>query len=249
MRPRDNNSIAGRLRRKIADGGPGTLWTYADFRLLPPLAVAAALSRLTKEGVVRRVRKGVYYSPKKSRFGELKPDPREVMAAVFKSRGIEWKPSGLAAYNGLGLTTQVSPTITLDVPRKIYSLEIGPGNKAHVTANVKLKVGRTVSGLSDEERVILDALRELRRIPDTSPAESVSKIKDLFATKKGSFSRLAVRALDEPPRVRAILGAIGNEIGASRSALVALRKSLNPITTFNLGLGTSLPTAHDWRIK
>jgi predicted transcriptional regulator of viral defense system len=216
---------------------------------LPPSAVAAALSRLAKEGVVRRVRKGVYYSPKKTRFGDLSPDPKEVMAAVFRSRGIEWKPSGLAAYNGLGLTTQVSPTLTLDVPKKIYSLEIGPGNKAHVTANVKLRLGRTVSGLTDEERVILDALRELRRIPDTSPAKAVSRIKDLFATKKHSFNRLAIRALDEPPRVRALLGAIGSEIGASRRALATLRKSLNPMTVFNVGLDSSISTAHAWRIQ
>lgn len=242
MRTRSENSVAGRVRKRIEKGGPGKLWTYADFSPLPLMAVAAALSRLTREGAIRRIRKGVYHSPRKTRFGELAPDPTNIAAAVLKSKGVEWKASGLPAYNGLGLTTQVSPVLTLDVPGKIYSLKTGSD------AKLRLRMGTTVRGLADKERAILDAMRDLSRIPDSSPAEAASKIRDLFAAKRFSFNRLARRSLNEPPRVRALLGAIGSEVGASRRALAVLRKSLNPMTTFHLGLSAALPAAREWRI-
>jgi len=240
---RSENSVAGKVRKRIESGGPGKLWTYTDFGTLPSLALAAALSRLTKEGTIRRIRKGVYYSPKKTRFGEISPDPTSVAAALLKDRGIDWKPSGLPAYNGLGLTTQVSPTLTLDVPEKVYSLRTGSD------AKLRLRPGVSVRGLSDKERAVLDALRDLRRIPDSSPAEAASKIRDLFVAKRFSFNRLARRSLNEPPRVRALLGAIGTEVGADRKTLVALRKSLNPMTTFRLGVSEALPNAIEWRIQ
>ncbi len=243
MRTRSENSVAGKVRRRMERGGPGKLWTYSDFKPLPLLAVAAALSRMTAEGVIRRIRKGVYYSPRKTRFGEISPDPTSVAATLLRDKGIKWKPSGLPAYNGLGLTTQVSPVLTLDIREKIYSLRIGSD------AKLRLRPGVSVSGLSDNERAVLDALRDLRRIPDSSPAEAVSKIRDLFAARRFSFSRVARRSFNEPPRVRALLGAIGSELRADRKALTALRKSLNPMTTFRLGVNRVLPNASDWRIQ
>jgi hypothetical protein len=249
MRSRPKNSIAGKVRKKISDSGPGKLWTYSEFREFPIMAVSAALSRLAKETVIDRVRKGVYFTPHKTRFGYLKPNPMEIAAAVLNSRGIEWVPSGLPAFNGLGLTTQVSPILTLDVPRTIYSLDLGAGNKINATKGIRLNFRKAVAGLGDKERVILDALRELHRIPGSSPAKVVSKIRNLFATKEYSFTKIASRALDEPPRVRAVLGAIGSDIGASRSVLASLKRSLNRSTTFNLGLGNALLSARDWRIR
>jgi hypothetical protein len=242
MRTRSENSVAGMVRKGIEEAGPGELWTYADFKTLPPMAVAAALSRMTAEGAIRRIRKGVYYSPRKTRFGEISPDPTSIAATLLRNKGIKWKPSGLPAYNGLGLTTQVSPVLTLDMTEKIYSLRTGSN------AKLRLRPGVSVSGLSDNERAVLDALRDLRRIP-ASPAEVVRKIRDMFAAKRFSFSRLARRALNEPPRVRALLGAIGAELGADRKALTALRKSLNPMTTFRLGVAEALPHASEWQIQ
>lgn len=62
--------VARIVRARIEEGGPDTIWTYSDFAFLPPYAVAAALSRLSKKGVLKRVRKGLYYAPKETRFGK-----------------------------------------------------------------------------------------------------------------------------------------------------------------------------------
>lgn len=243
MRTRSRNSIASKVKARINAGGPGSLWTYSDFRPLPLLAVAVALSRLVKEGAIRRIRKGIYYIPRKTRFGELTPDAASVAAAVLKHRGVEWKASGLPAYNGLGLTTQVSPVVTFDVPEKIYSLKTG------TDVPVLLKTGTRVSGLTNSERVALDALRDLHRIPDTTPAEAIGKMVDLFRTGRISFNRVAERSFNEPPRVRAVLGAIGSEIGASPRTLTRLRKSLNPVSAYGFGLANALPHAREWRLR
>ena len=243
MRTRSDNSIAGKIRKRIEKDGPDKIWTYADFRPLSPLAVAAALSRLFREGTIRRIRKGVYYSPAKTRFGELSPNVASVADAVLKAKGIEWKASGLPAYNGLGLTTQVSPVLTVDVADSIRSLEVGR------TGKLRLRSVRSIEGQTDEERVILDALRDISRIPDSTPAEVVGKIKKMLAENRVSFDRLARHSVNEPPRIRALLGAIGSDIGANSHILTKLKKSLNPMTTFHLGLREALPLAREWQIR
>ena len=58
-RPR-GKSVAHAVRSRIQQAGFDRLWTYADFRGLAPMAVAATLSRLVKAGQLRRIRRGVY---------------------------------------------------------------------------------------------------------------------------------------------------------------------------------------------
>lgn len=227
----------------IERGGPDRLWTYADFRSLPMAAVAAALSRLAGEGTIRRVRKGVYYVPRSTRFGETVPDADAVAVAVLRSRGVKWKPTGPAAYNGLGLTTQVSPTTTFAVDRNVRSLRVGIG------AKVRLRPASVVRGLESEERAALDALRDIRRIPDTSAGEAVLKLKDLLVSRRLSFNRLAIHARREPARVRALLGAIGSALGAKKTVLLTLGKSLNPTTSYRLDVANVLPAAREWHIR
>ena len=237
------NSLAGAVRRRIERGGSDRLWTYGHFTDIPKLAAAAALSRLTKKGIIRRVRKGVYYVPRDTRYGETNPDPTAVAAAVLKRRGIMWRASGPAAYNGLGLTTQMSPTPMFAVNRDVRSLKGGP------RTNLRFRRVPVVRNLNHEERAVLDALRDVRWIPDTTPSDVVHRISDLFRSGRLSFSRVSRNSKKEPPRVRAILGAIGDYLGENPNLQEDLRKSLDPTTTFRLGISRTLPTAANWNIK
>jgi len=236
-------SVAHRVRNRITRGGEDRLWTYRDFIDLPGLAVAATLSRLAKNGRIRRVRKGVYYVPHVTRFGTTSPDPSNVVAAVLTSRGIAWKPSGSAAYNRLGFTTQVSPTTTFAVSRRVRLASSGSRTR------LKLRPAAAVRDASADERAMLDALRDLRWIPDTTPERVVARIGDLFRSRRVSFERVARFARREPPRVRAVLGAIGNAIGARRKVLEQLKASLNPMTHFSMGLSDKLDNAREWNIR
>lgn len=67
--------------------------------------------------------------------------------------------------------------------------------------------------------------------------------------RPGEFERLAAAALTEPPRVGAMLGAVGQQAGVPVEALVELRASLNPIGRFDFGMLAALEHARDWQAK
>ena len=55
--------------------------------------------------------------------------------------------------------------------------------------------------------------------------------------------------MSEPPRVRAILGALGEMMKRDRKTLERLRRSLNPLSKFDFGIFTSMPNAKAWQAK
>ena len=64
-----------------------------------------------------------------------------------------------------------------------------------------------------------------------------------------SFAKMLRVAKAEPPRVRAVLGLIGTLLGEPAESLETLRHSLNPLTTFRLGLKDAFPDAAEWNIR
>lgn len=70
-------------------------------------AVDQALSRLTERGQLIRASRGVYLRPITSRFGTRAPSVEQAVEALANQRGEVIVPSGAAAANTLGLTTQV----------------------------------------------------------------------------------------------------------------------------------------------
>lgn len=69
-------------------------------------AVDQALSRLAERGQLIRAGRGVYLRPVASRFGVRPPSVEQAVAALATQRGEVIVPSGAAAANALGLTTQ-----------------------------------------------------------------------------------------------------------------------------------------------
>ena len=67
--------------------------------------------------------------------------------------------------------------------------------------------------------------------------------------EKGRFERLLKVADTEPPRVRAILGAVGTQLGKSEKLLRPLRESLNPLSRFDFGMLSGLRFAPQWQAK
>ena len=81
-----------------------------------------------------------------------------------------------------------------------------------------------------------------------SPKETVNKLLKHFH-EAGRFKHLLQIAITEPPRVRALLGAIGQQLGYSEKQLSGLRKSLNPLSRFDFGLLIALKYARQWQSK
>ena len=95
--------------RRIRGHGRGWIFTPSDFLDLGTAdAVKNALSRISRDGIIRRLARGLYDYPRvHKKLGLLSPNPDDVAAALAASTGSRVQVSGPRAANLLGLTTQV----------------------------------------------------------------------------------------------------------------------------------------------
>jgi hypothetical protein len=228
------------VRQQIERGGE-RLWKLEDFRDLPFMAVAQALSRLTRQGRLERLSKGVYYSSRNTAFGKSRPNPAAIQKLASRRQTVF--PSGIAAANLLGFTTQTAKknevaTSALSLPRKL----VGSDTMIHT------RRPEAWACLSERDAALLDFLRRAGRTSELSPEETTRRT-IMLLSEKGGFERLLRIAASEPPRVRAMIGAIGQQLGKDRRALRRLRNSLNPFSRFDFGLLAGLRHARDWQAR
>jgi hypothetical protein len=228
------------VRKRIEEGGE-RLWRFEDFADLPFPAVAQALSRLTRAGAIERLSKGVYYRTRDTAFGKSRPNPAAMQNLVTRHKAIF--PSGIAAANLLGFTTQ-NPrhgevaTSASSLPRKLVGNDVV----------IHTRRPEAWTTLSEADAALLDFLRQHGKGSELSPATTVERTLKLTA-EKGRFERLLKVAQSEPPRVRAMLGAIGQQIGKKSKALQPLRATLNPLSKFDFGALSGLAYAREWQAK
>jgi hypothetical protein len=229
---------AREVSSRIEKRGPGSIWTYADFKGLPFIAVAKALSRLTKEGKLVRAKKGVYHYPKVTALGNTWPSVSSYLKATHP-----WAYSGVttAAYN-LGITTQVPAHIEL------YG-DISFGKDEFLGSKLRFRK-RNVShlkGLSENDVNIIETIRNIKKIPGVSPVEAIELLKPKL--RNADMSKI-IKAIEfEPPRVRAIVGALCEELKLESKKLSDLHATLNPLSKYKIGLSTVLLRAADWNIE
>ncbi len=228
------------VRERVAESGE-RFWRLTDFESMPFTAVAQALSRMFRLGLIQRVGKGLYYKPRQTALGLSMPNLSQLRSLPIPGKGIF--PAGCAAANLLGFSTQ--HTAKLEVATNGLSLPrllVGKETIIHTRRPESWKE------LSYKEAAILDFLRQRGLSSEFSPGETVDKLLKHFH-EAGRFKRLLQIAISEPPRVRAILGAIGQELGYSEKQLTALRKSLSPFSRFDFGHLIALKYAGQWQAK
>ena len=228
------------VRSRIGCAGE-RLWRLEDFCDLPFSAVAQSLSRLTREGTLERLSKGVYYSARQTAFGKSLPSPTAIQELASRRKTVY--PAGIAAANLLGFTTQTArrsevSTSALSLPRKL----IGSETVVHT------RRPEAWARLSEADAALLDFLRRGAKSSELSPEETTDRTVALLS-ESGRFERLLKVADSEPPRVRAILGAVGEQIGKPAEMMQRLRASLNPFSKFDFGLLAGLPCAKRWQAK
>ena len=237
---RGERTITALIRQQIERGGE-RLWRLEDFRQLPFTAVAQALSRLARDGTIERLSKGVYYRTRETALGRSRPNPSAIRGLASGRKPVF--PSGLAAANLLGFTTQMGKhgevaTSAGSLPRKL----VGNDTVIHT------RRPEAWASLSEADAALLDFLRHGGKFSELGEAETIRKTLALLSEKQ-RLHRLLQVADSEPSRVRAMLGAMGEILGASPRALHQLRESLNPLSRFDFGLLAGLPNARSWQAK
>jgi predicted transcriptional regulator of viral defense system len=153
--------------------GEGSVFTLADFYDLgETYTVQKALQRMSKDGTVERVGRGLYLYPK---FGELlkKNIPAsvdEVARAIARRFAWTITPNGENALNYLGLSTQV-PAVPLyfsNGPSRIYTY-------GKFNIQFKNRASREIAGKSYKSRLVIQALKALGE--DSATKEVERKIK------------------------------------------------------------------------
>lgn len=121
------------------------------------VAFYKTLERFCKNGVLVHLAKGLYYKPKKSRFGNLPIGEQDIVAHYIEDhRGLV---VGYRLYNKKGLTTQISKQT------EVFSNRVSGQRKT-----VRNVVIRNISCVLNEERVAvietLEILQNYSRIED-----------------------------------------------------------------------------------
>lgn len=218
------STIATEIKMKI-EHDPGRFWTIHDFAQFPATAVAKAFSRFFSRGFIKRYGKGLYYKPKKTILGEAPPAMGELIKNKSKDRRVVF--ASLSAFHKLGLTTQVPSKniLACDTPLNIQGAET-------VVRNIS-----RYGNASDELIMTIDALAHIEKIPDCKASEALKCLHDKFVKNNFTFSinKLAEISLQERPKVRALVGLLGDMTKKiSPEYRSQLKSSLNPLTRFKI---------------
>lgn len=234
-------NITENIRMSIQEGGE-RIWRLSDFGKMSPMAVAQALSRLSRKGFIQRLGGGLYYKPRQTPFGSSRPNFSKLRSIPIRQKGVF--PAGNSAANFLGFTTQNSARIELatngfSLPKLIF----GKDTIVHTRRPDSWRE------LSQKEAAILDFLRQRGKFSELTPENTTRKLLQYFKEDPRQCEKIFNAALSEPPRVRAMLGAIGQELGFSDKILSCLRESLNPLSKYDFGNLSALKHAKLWQSK
>ncbi len=241
-------TLTTQIRNRIKQLPEGKVFGYDNLRIDKEKYTSAAkvLERLQKTGFIKKVSKGIFYKPKQTVFGELMPDYSEQLRPYLFENGkrIAYE-TGTSLYRRLGLTTQMAFRIKIASRGKRISVNrkslIADGVKSYteVTENNYKVLG------------LLDAFKDIKNIPDASVAQSVKRLEAILKElDKKETETLIKYAKLYPPRAKALLGAVLQNMGYESNELDKLKQSLNPLSKIKLGLKKAeLPTKDNWYIK
>ena len=185
-----HRSVYDKIRRQIEKRLPSAVFVTREFlELGSRAAVDEALSRLAREGIVRRLGRGLYDYPRLHPvFGPVPAAPNEIAAALARKTSSRLQSAGGQAANALGLSTQV--------PARAVYLTDGRRRTVHVggqTIELRHAEPRSLAGAGRTEGTVIQALRHLGQEQIT--AEVVEQVRQtLTAREKAALQREALNA-------------------------------------------------------
>ena len=239
--------VAQKIEKQIKKLKAGTTFKYQQLfiELNEYSAATKAIERLIDKGIIKRVSTGVFYKPKQTLFGELKPNEKELLKPyLFHNKKRIAYITGISLYHRMGLTTQVPRNIKIASRDKRITVSVG---------NIKGNPVKSYVDVTDENFTLLeisDALKDFKKIPDLDKDSGIKIISNqLKELNIKEMEKLIDCALSYPPRVRAFLGALLEKMDVSIE-LKTLKKSINPLSEYNYGIDKKiLSTMTNWNIK
>lgn len=232
---------ATELALRHAKLSSNSLLRAEDLKGTTPAAATKALARLAEQGVLTRVGKGLYFAPKDTLLGKSRPS--EFAIAEKRLEG-KTRPTGASAANLLGLSTQV--------PARPHLVAFTSNQPNHAgAARIRLRRGSRPHPLPRIEGALLEFFRDRGQFAETDSKETYRRLRRLLKDKLQTtrLRQLRQATLEEPPRVRAMLGAMLAYAELPEGLWKPLKASLNPLTKFDFGLFSELPNAKEWQAR
>lgn len=239
--------IAQKIENQIKEIPEGLTFGYQNLVIEKNEYKAAykTIERFVTSGRLGKTQKGVFYKPKQTVFGALKPSDNELLKHyLFKDGQRVAYITGTRLYNEMGLTTQVPFIVTIASKTRRNVVTIG---------KMTIKPAKSYVDVTNENYYllgILDAIKDFNNILDKDSHSVIAilsnKVRELNTEKT---KELIQYALKYPPRVRALLGAIVENTGKI-VALERITKSLNPLSTYKYGIDNAVLTnISKWYLK
>lgn len=169
------------IERSISRRKKGDMIFPTDFRGKgTQTAVKTALSRLSREGKLKRLAHGIYYVPKiDPLFGAIYPAPEDVAESIAKKEKVRIKPAGAYALHRLGLTTQVPTKLVYITDGEKRQIKIGK-----TVIRFKPTTPKKMSLEGQLSSLVILALDEIN--PATIDSDTANKIKAILQKEKAS---------------------------------------------------------------
>jgi hypothetical protein len=194
-------------------------------------AVIKALNRLNEKGLLHKLGKGKFYKPSLSENGKHIPELNETVKDLLENKDeVIGYLTGFSLFNKYGLTTRISNTIQIGrntfkppIKRGIYTIQFVLQKNVIAKENIKVLQ-------------VLDCLKMLKGIPDTTKNNSLSLFGRIIRKYSKADRELLIQlSMKYPASTRALLGIIF-ETEKIMGPLDKIRETLNPISTYNLGI-------------
>lgn len=198
----------------------GTVFVPVDFLDLGRrAAVDQALSRLVRDGALRRVARGIYDRPRRhARLGVLSPSLPSVAAAIARSTGSRLQVSEAQAANQLGLSTQVPARLSYLTDGGTRTIRVG-----NQVIEFRRASPRALAGAGTTAGLVIQALRYFGR--GGLPVDIVARLRSVLADE----DRKAVgeHILSAPAWMRSVLHAVAGADERAAGCRMSLDETLH----------------------
>jgi len=202
MRSSPAKPVNQQILARVGKMGRGWAFTPHDFADLgDPRGIGMALTRLVRDGKIRRIARGLYDCPHPHPvLGQAGATADSVVAAVARGRHLRLLPSPQVAANQLGLTTQVPAQMIYQTDGAPSTVQLGNRQivfRRNTGRNLALAgraSGLVAQALRDvgQGKVTPDMIQHLRqRLDDPAKKQLVDDVTLVPAWMRPIFQRIA----------------------------------------------------------